>query len=213
MGRLGRRRSLHRRRQGDDQQQERRDDPRRDASPDREDHAARRDLVQRGRRPHSRSTTATRRFMRNWPYALLAQPGHRLGGQGQVRRARCCRTAAAARRSARSAAGSSASRKFSKHKDAAIELVRYLTSPAVQKFDAIFNSNVPTIPPVARISGVVKTNPYLTPAIANVARVTRPAKYLKSLTTTKARRTSTRDQPDPQRHAGKERRCRASPRS
>jgi trehalose/maltose transport system substrate-binding protein len=70
--------------------------------------------------------------------------------------------------------------KYSKHKGAAIELVRYLTSPSVQKFDAIFNTNVPTIPAVARIKAVVKTNPYLTPAIANVARVTRPSKYLKA---------------------------------
>src|SRR5207253_3328082 len=70
--------------------------------------------------------------------------------------------------------------KFSKHKPAAIEFVRYMTSPAVQKFNAIFNSNVPTIPAVAKIKAVVKTNPYLTPAIANVARVTRPGKYLKA---------------------------------
>ena len=70
--------------------------------------------------------------------------------------------------------------KYSKHKGAAIELVRYLTSPGVQKFNAIFNSNVPTIPSVARIKAVVKTNPYLTPAIANVTRATRPSKYLKA---------------------------------
>jgi hypothetical protein len=50
----------------------------------------------------------------------------------------------------------------------------------VQRFNAIFNSNVPTIPSVAKDKQVVKTNPYLTPAIANVARVTRPAKYLKT---------------------------------
>src|SRR6185437_13918655 len=31
--------------------------------------------------------------------------------------------------------------KFSKHKDATIEFVRYMTSPAVEKFDAITNSN------------------------------------------------------------------------
>ena len=59
-----------------------------------------------------------------------------------------------------------------------LQLVRYLTSPGVEKFDAIFNSNVPTIPAVAKIKAVVKVNPYLTPAIAGVARVTRPAKYL-----------------------------------
>ncbi|HSC51750.1 MAG TPA: ABC transporter substrate-binding protein [Gaiellaceae bacterium] len=70
--------------------------------------------------------------------------------------------------------------KYSKHKDAAIEFVRYMTSPAVEKFDAITNSNVPTIPSVAKDKAVVKANPYLKPAVASVARVTRPAKYLKT---------------------------------
>jgi trehalose/maltose transport system substrate-binding protein len=67
--------------------------------------------------------------------------------------------------------------KFSKHKGAAIELVRYMTSPAVEKFDAITNSNVPTIVSVAKSPAVVKVNPYLKPAIASVSRVTRPAKF------------------------------------
>ncbi len=67
--------------------------------------------------------------------------------------------------------------KFSKHKGAAIELVRYMTSPAVEKFDAITNSNVPTIVSVAKNKAVVKANPYLKPAIASVPRVTRPAKF------------------------------------
>jgi trehalose/maltose transport system substrate-binding protein len=70
--------------------------------------------------------------------------------------------------------------KYSKHKDASIELVRYLTSPAVQRFDAIFNTNVPTIPKVAQDKAVVRANPYLKPAIAKVARVTRPSKFLKT---------------------------------
>jgi trehalose/maltose transport system substrate-binding protein len=70
--------------------------------------------------------------------------------------------------------------KFSKHKPATIEFVRYMTSPAVEKFDAITNSNVPTIVSVAKIKAVVKANPYLKPAIASVPRVTRPAKFLKT---------------------------------
>jgi trehalose/maltose transport system substrate-binding protein len=70
--------------------------------------------------------------------------------------------------------------KYSKHKDAAIELVRYMTSPAVEKFDALTNSNVPTIVSVAKDKAVVKANPYLKPAIASVSRVTRPAKFLKT---------------------------------
>jgi trehalose/maltose transport system substrate-binding protein len=64
--------------------------------------------------------------------------------------------------------------RFSKNQDAAIELVRYLTSASVEKFNAIFNTNVPTIPKVALDKAVRKTNPYLKPEIANVARVTRP---------------------------------------
>jgi trehalose/maltose transport system substrate-binding protein len=68
--------------------------------------------------------------------------------------------------------------KFSKHKGAAIEFVRYMTSPAVEKFDAITNSNVPTIVSVAKDKAVVKANPYLKPAIASVPRVTRPSKFL-----------------------------------
>jgi trehalose/maltose transport system substrate-binding protein len=70
--------------------------------------------------------------------------------------------------------------KYSKHQDASIEFVRYMTSPAVEKFDAIYNTNVPTIPAVAKDPAVVKANPYLKPEIASVARVTRPAKYLKT---------------------------------
>ena len=67
--------------------------------------------------------------------------------------------------------------KFSKHRGATIEFVRYMTSPAVEKFDAITNSNVPTILSVAKNKAVVKTNPYLKPAVASVARVTRPGKF------------------------------------
>jgi len=64
--------------------------------------------------------------------------------------------------------------RFSKNQGAAIELVRYLTSASVEKFNAIFNTNVPTIPKVAADKAVRKANPYLKPEIANVARVTRP---------------------------------------
>ena len=70
--------------------------------------------------------------------------------------------------------------KYSKHKDAAIEFVRYMTSPAVEKFDALTNSNVPTIVSVAKDKQVRAKNPYLKPSIASVPRVTRPAKFLKT---------------------------------
>ena len=70
--------------------------------------------------------------------------------------------------------------KYSKHVDASIEFVRYMTSAPVQKFNAITNTNVPTIPAVAKDPAVVKANPYLKPEIASVLRVTRPARDLKT---------------------------------
>jgi trehalose/maltose transport system substrate-binding protein len=70
--------------------------------------------------------------------------------------------------------------KFSKHQGASVEFVRYMTSKAVEKYDAIFNSNVPTIPALAKDKQVVKTNPYLKPATANTPRVARPSKFLKT---------------------------------
>ena len=68
--------------------------------------------------------------------------------------------------------------KFSKHPGAAIEWVRYLTSAAVEKFDTITNSNVPTIPSLANDPQVKKAAPYLNPATANVPRATRPSTIL-----------------------------------
>jgi len=118
-------------------------------------------------------------FMRNWPYAYNANNAAGVPVKGKF--GVTVLPHGAAGHSVGTVGGWQLGvSKFSKHKAAAIELVRYLTSPAVQKFDAIYNTNVPTIPAVARIKAVVATNPYLTPAIANVARVTRPGKYLKS---------------------------------
>jgi len=68
--------------------------------------------------------------------------------------------------------------KYSKHQDAAIEFVRYMTSKPVEKFDTITNSNVPTIPSLAKDKQVKKAAPYLNPATANVPRATRPSSAL-----------------------------------
>jgi trehalose/maltose transport system substrate-binding protein len=68
--------------------------------------------------------------------------------------------------------------KYSKNQGAAIEFVRYLTSPGVERYDAIFSSNVPTIPSIAKLPEVRKVNPWLKPEIAAVPRVTRPANFL-----------------------------------
>jgi len=116
-------------------------------------------------------------FARNWPYqyGIGATAGSKVKGKFSV----TVLPHGAAGGSVGTVGGwQLAVSKFSKHKDAAIELVRYMTSPAVEKFDAITNSNVPTIVSVAKNKAVVKANPYLKPAIASVPRVTRPAKFL-----------------------------------
>jgi trehalose/maltose transport system substrate-binding protein len=117
-------------------------------------------------------------FMRNWPYAYSnsAQAGSAVKGKFDV----TVLPHAPGQHSVGTIGGWMLGvSKYSKHKAAAIELVRYLTSPAVEKYDAIFNTNVPTIPKVALNPAVRRTNPYLKPAIANVARVARPSKFLK----------------------------------
>jgi trehalose/maltose transport system substrate-binding protein len=118
-------------------------------------------------------------FMRNWPYAysIAAGTGSKVIGKFNVT---TLPHGASGKPVGTVGGWQLAVSKYSKHKDAAIEFVRYMTSPAVEKFDAIFNTNVPTIPSVAKDKAVVKANPYLKPQIATVARVTRPAKYLKT---------------------------------
>jgi trehalose/maltose transport system substrate-binding protein len=116
-------------------------------------------------------------FARNWPYqyGIGAGAGSKVKGKFNV----TVLPHGAAGKSVGTVGGwQLAVSKFSKHKGAAIEFVRYMTSPAVEKFDAITNSNVPTIVSVAKNKAVVKANPYLKPAIASVPRVTRPAKFL-----------------------------------
>ena len=116
-------------------------------------------------------------FARNWPYqyGIGAGAGSKVAGKFGV----TVLPHGAAGGSVGTVGGwQLAVSKFSKHKNAAIEFVRYMTSPGVEKFDAITNSNVPTIVSVAKNKAVVKTNPYLKPAIASVPRVTRPAKFL-----------------------------------
>jgi len=115
-------------------------------------------------------------FARNWPYqyGIGATAGSKVKGKFNV----TVLPHGASGPSVGTVGGwQLAVSKFSKHQGAAIELVRYMTSPAVEKFDAITNSNVPTIVSVAKNKAVVKKNPYLKPSIASVPRVTRPAKF------------------------------------
>ena len=171
-------RPLRRRRQGVDQQHQGRDDPGRNAQPDRQDHASRRDLLPGGP-DRARVDAGDAAFARNWPY----QYGIGAGAASKVKGKFSVTTLPhGAKGGPVGTVGGwqLAVSKYSKHKDAAIEFVRYMTSPAVEKFDALTNSNVPTILSVAKDKAVRAKNPYLKPAIASVPRVTRPAKFFKT---------------------------------
>ena len=110
-------------------------------------------------------------FMRNWPYAYAKSQSGPIKGKFDV----TVLPHTGRNPSVGTVGGWQLGvSRFSKNSGAAIELVRYMTSPATQRFSAIFNANVPTIPAVARDAAVRKANPYLKPEIANVARVTRP---------------------------------------
>jgi trehalose/maltose transport system substrate-binding protein len=118
-------------------------------------------------------------FMRNWPYAYSI--GQDPKSSKIVGKFSVTVLPHASGKSVGTVGGwQLAVNKYSKHVDASIEFVRYMTSAPVQKFNAITNTNVPTIPAVARDRAVVKANPYLKPEIANVMRVTRPARDLKT---------------------------------
>ena len=117
-------------------------------------------------------------FMRNWPYAYsLAQAaGSKVKGKVAV----APLPHGPGGKSVATVGGWQLGvSKYSKHQGAAIEFVRYATSKAVEKFDTITNSNVPTIPSLSKDKSFVKKYaPYLNPATANVPRATRPSSVL-----------------------------------
>ncbi len=130
--------------------------------------------------------------MRNWPYAYSIGPGPEVvEDRRQVQR-----HGAAARPGGHSVGTVGGWQlgvnKYSKHIDASIEFVRYMTSAAAQKFDAITNTNVPTIPAVAKDPAVVKVEPV--PQARDRDRRARRASVDRtgSASTTRARRPSTR---------------------
>ena len=100
---------------------------------------------------------------RNWPYAysLNQATGSKVAGKFAV--APLPHGAGGGNSVATVGGWQLAVSKYSKHQDAAIEFVRYMTSAPVEKFDTITNSNVPTIPALARDLAVRKAAPYLEP--------------------------------------------------
>jgi trehalose/maltose transport system substrate-binding protein len=118
-------------------------------------------------------------FLRNWPYAYSVSQGADSKVKGKF-------GVSVLPHSGKNASVATAGgwmlgvSKFSKHRGAAIEWIRYLQSAGANKFTAIFSSNPPTIASVARDKAVVKANPWLKPSIASVQRVVRPTRYLKA---------------------------------
>ncbi len=120
-------------------------------------------------------TAGNAAFMRNWPYAYaIGQDGPIKGKFNVTTLPKTGANTPVATVGGWQLGVSS----FSKNPLAAVELVRYLTGPDVQRYSAIFNSNVPTIPKVAARADVRKVNPWLRPEVANVARVARPSRLL-----------------------------------
>jgi len=120
-------------------------------------------------------TAGNAAFMRNWPYAYAVGQSGPIKGKFDVTTLPRTGSNASVGTVGGWQLGVSS---FSKQPLAAVELVRYLTSPEVERYNAIFNSNVPTIPTVAKLPAVRKVNPWLKPEIAGVKRVTRPSRYL-----------------------------------
>jgi trehalose/maltose transport system substrate-binding protein len=115
-------------------------------------------------------------FMRNWPYAYSLAKESDIGKKFDV----TVLPHSGANASVGTVGGWQLGvSSFSENQEAAAELVRYLTSPAVEKYQAIVYSLVPTIPAVAADKAVRKANQWLKPEIANVKRVTRPSRFLK----------------------------------
>jgi trehalose/maltose transport system substrate-binding protein len=65
--------------------------------------------------------------------------------------------------------------KYSQNQNAAIEFVRYLTSPDVQLYRALVGGFVPTMPEVTSRPEVIKAEPFLT-NLLDVQRVARPSR-------------------------------------
>ncbi len=121
---------------------------------------------------HEAFAAGSAAFMRNWPYAYSVSQAGAVKGKFDVTVLPHTGNNPSVGTVGGWMLGVS---KYSKNIPVAIELVRYLTSPGVQKFDAIFSTNPPTIPSVAADPAVRKVNPWLKPEIARVARVARPS--------------------------------------
>jgi trehalose/maltose transport system substrate-binding protein len=117
-------------------------------------------------------------FMRNWPYAYLESLKNDSNIQGRVGVTVLPMGEAADARHADMLGGFQLMvSKASKNKAAAVELVKFLTSPEVQRVNAITRGYAPTRPNLYDDSAVLKANPFfgtLRPVLLEGA-VTRPS--------------------------------------
>jgi trehalose/maltose transport system substrate-binding protein len=110
-------------------------------------------------------------FMRNWPYAWSLLQAEDSPLKGKVGVAPLPKGGANGRHSATLGGWQLAVSKYSKNQAAAIDLVRYLTSPAEQKRRAIEGSFAPTIASLYQDPEVLATNPFF----ADLAKVLQDA--------------------------------------
>jgi trehalose/maltose transport system substrate-binding protein len=127
---------------------------------------------------HTAFITGNAMFMRNWPYAYgLASDKSQSKVVGKFAVAPLPHGPGG--HSVATVGGwQLAINKYSKHPDAAIEFVRYVTSKPAEKYNTVVWKYVPTIPALANDPAVRKAAPYLNPATANVPRATRPSTIL-----------------------------------
>jgi trehalose/maltose transport system substrate-binding protein len=112
-------------------------------------------------------------FMRNWPYAFAE--GNQAGSPIKGKFDAAPLPAAQGQDHVGTVGGwQLAVSTYSKAQDAAIEFVRYMTSPEVETWRAVVGSYVPTMPTVSSDPNVLKAMPFLA-KLTNVVRVTRPS--------------------------------------
>jgi trehalose/maltose transport system substrate-binding protein len=118
-------------------------------------------------------------FMRNWPYAYAAAKTPDKDGKVSVIADKFdvapLPHGANGKSSGTVGGWQLGVSKYSKNQDAAVEFVRYMTSPEVETWRAVVGSYVPTIPSVAENPDVLKAMPFLK-NLASVQRVTRPSR-------------------------------------
>ncbi len=115
-------------------------------------------------------------FMRNWPYAYAQGQADDSLIKGKFDVAPL--PVAAGQQAVGTVGGwHLAVSSYSKNQEAAIEFVRYLTSPAVQTWRAVVGSYIPTIPSAAGKPEVIAAMPFLE-KLTDVQRIARPSRDL-----------------------------------